>query len=292
MAGSWGSRTRRLNLPAVRSVRAGVPELPELIRAESPGCTRAISLDVDRFLKDGFGLRQQLADFLALTPAQLEQRLAASCSDLAALHPGSVSFDPGQVGAFYEETVGTGHLLELAAWHLGSADYIADTLRLQSRFAAGQVLDFGGGIGSHALAAAALPAVERVWFVDLNPHNRAFVAERAARLGLADRLRVCRDLGDPSLPPRFDTVVCLDVLEHLPDPAAQLREFAARMEAGAITLLNWYFFKGFSGEYPFHFDDPELVERFFLTLQERFLEVFHPFLITTRAYRLRPRGPR
>jgi hypothetical protein len=28
------------------------------------------------------------------------------------------------------------------------------------------------------------------------------------------------------------------------------------------------------------------VERFFRTLQTRFLEVFHPWLITTRAYRL------
>jgi hypothetical protein len=29
-----------------------------------------------------------------------------------------------------------------------------------------------------------------------------------------------------------------------------------------------------------------LVETFFRTLQARFLEVFHPLLITTRAYRL------
>jgi hypothetical protein len=26
--------------------------------------------------------------------------------------------------------------------------------------------------------------------------------------------------------------------------------------------MNWYFFQGFNGEYPFHFDDPQLVERF------------------------------
>ena len=54
--------------------------------------------------------------------------------------------------------------------------------------------------------------------------------------------------------------------------------------------MNWYFFQGFNGEYPFHFDDPQLVERFFLTLQRHFLEVFHPWLITTRAYRLMPKG--
>jgi SAM-dependent methyltransferase len=242
------------------------------------------ALGVERFLADGFDLRAQLAGYLALEPAELERRLPASTAELAALHPGS--FDPDQVSSFYEDTVGTGHLLELAAWHLGSADYIADTLRLQQRFARGQVLDFGGGIGSHALAAAALPDVERVWFVDLNPHNRAFVDARAQALGLSAKLTCFRDLDDPALPRRFDTLVCLDVLEHLPDPAAQLERFAERMDASAIALLNWYFFQGFQGEYPFHLDDPAQVEAFFRTLQARFLEVFHPYLITTRAYRL------
>lgn len=243
-------------------------------------------LDLEDFLGDGFGLRQQLASYLGLTPEQLEERLPHSCADLASLHPGAVGFDPQRVEAFYEQTVGTGHLLELAAWHLGSADYIGDTLRLQARFARGAVLDFGGGIGTHALAAAALAEVEQVWFVDINPHNRAFVAERAAHFGLSDRLKVCRDLDDPDLPQHFDTVVCLDVLEHLSDPAGQLERFASRMSEGANALLNWYFFKGFDGEYPFHFDDPALVEQFFRSLQSRFLEVFHPYLITTRAYRL------
>jgi hypothetical protein len=242
------------------------------------------ALGVERFLADGFDLRAQLARYLELEPAELERRLPASTAELAALHPGS--FDPEQVSSFYEDTVGTGHLLELAAWHLGSADYIADTLRLQQRFARGQVLDFGGGIGSHALAAAALPDVERVWFVDLNPHNRAFVQSRAQELGLGAKLTCFRDLDDLALPRRFDTLVCLDVLEHLPDPAAQLERFAERMDARAIALLNWYFFQGFQGEYPFHLDDPAHVEAFFRTLQARFLEVFHPYLITTRAYRL------
>ena len=214
----------------------------------------------------------------------MERRLPSSTDDLAALHPGS--FDPERVEQFYEDAVGTGHLLELAAWHLGSADYIADTLRLQQLFAQGQLLDFGGGIGSHALAAAALPQVERVWFVDLNPHNRAFVEARATELGLAAKLGCYRDLADPALPRCFDTIVCLDVLEHLADPSAQLEIFADRLGPAGTALLNWYFFKGFQGEYPFHFDAPELVESFFRTLSGRFLEVFHPFLITTRAYRL------
>jgi len=130
--------------------------------------------------------------------------------------------------------------------------------------------------------------VERVWCVDLNPRNRAFVSWRAQQLGLAERISCHRDLTDPALPARFDTIVCLDVLEHLKDPAGQLVEFAERLSSDGIALLNWYFFQGFAGEYPFHLDDPALVERFFRTLQARFLEVFHPWLITTRAYRPMP----
>jgi SAM-dependent methyltransferase len=254
------------------------------LTVQDPGLALQTTRAVERFLADGFDLRRHLAAYLQLDIAALEARLPRSTADLAALHPGA--FDPDQAGSFYEDTVGTAHLLELAAWHLSSADYIADTLRLQQRFARGHVLDFGGGIGSHALAAAALPEVEAVWFVDLNPHNRAFVTARAEALGLASRLRCFRDLENPELPERFDTIVCLDVLEHLSDPAGQLERFAGRMSSTAVALLNWYFFKGFNGEYPFHFDDPALVERFFRTLQSRFLEVFHPLLITTRAYRL------
>jgi SAM-dependent methyltransferase len=202
----------------------------------APGVTGAAladalpRLDVERFLADGFALKAQLAPFLQLEATQLEALLPQATAELAALHPGAVeqTFDPADAGRFYEDTVGTAHLLELAAWHLGSADYIADTLRLQERFARGQVLDFGGGIGSHALAAAALPQVEQVWFVDLNPHNRAFVAARAEALGLAAKLRCFRDLDDPALPQRFDTIVCLDALEHLSDPAGQLEAFAQR----------------------------------------------------------------
>ena len=236
-----------------------------------PPVQASAPVGIEEFLASGFAVKEHLASYLGLTAEEVCQRLPQSKEDLAAMHPGA--FDPDRAADFYEDTVGTGHLFELAAWHLSSADYIADTLRLQQQFARGDVLDFGGGIGTHALAAAGLESVRHVWFVDLNPQNRAFVLDRAARLGLSDRVSVHRDLA--SIPDQsFDTVVCLDVLEHF-EPSEQLMEFHRR-RLGRRALLNWYFFKGHDGEYPFHFDDLQLVDDFFRTLQRHYLEVFHP----------------
>ena len=241
-----------------------------------------LDLGIKNFLETGFDLKSHLAEFLNLSISQLEEKLPSAIDDLASLHPGS--FKPETVSDFYEKKVGDAHLIDLASWHLNSSDYIADTLRLQAMYAKGKVLDFGGGIGTHALAAASLPDVDHVWFVDLNPQNRDFVRTRAESLNLSNMLSVHRDLESTGVI-KFDSLVCLDVLEHLPDPSSQLRIFSERLTSDSISLLNWYFFKGNQGEYPFHFDDPKMIEEFFLTLQSKFIEIFHPFLITTRAYK-------
>ena len=127
------------------------------------------------------------------------------------------------------------------------------------------------------------PLETETFLVQSNGMAQWLKLQLADALGISHKLSTHRDLADTAAV-RFDTVVCLDVLEHLPDPSAQLLEFHNRMQTGSVALLNWYFFKGHQGQYPFHFDDPGLVEQFFQTLQSRFLEIFHPLLITTRTY--------
>ncbi len=239
-------------------------------------------LGVEDFLETGFDLKKHLAKYLQITQQDLEVHLKSGLTDMTALHPGS--FSPESVKTFYEDEVGDKHLFDLASWHLGSCEYIADTIRLLKKFAFGKVIDFGGGIGTHSIAAANLKEVEHVYFVDLNPENRAFVEYRSIELGISESISVHRDL--ESLGEiQFDTIICFDVLEHMPNPSAQLLNFKKRLSVNSTALLNWYFYKGDNGEYPFHFDDKEMIEKFFLTLQENFIEIFHPFLITARAYR-------
>ena len=236
---------------------------------------------IKEFIDDAFDLKSHLMEFLSIEAGDLDGFLENAKMDLANLHPGE-SLDEAE--DFYKEIVGDKHLADLAAWHISSKDYIADTLKLQQRFSKNLVLDFGGGIGTHALANALSSKVEHVFFVDINQTNRDFVEYRAKKLGVDNKLTFCKTIQETKIS-RFDTIVCLDVLEHLSDPAFYLDTFHKIMGPKSIGLFNWYFYKGENNEYPFHVDDEQIVEQFFKTLQSKFVEVFHPILITTRSYK-------
>jgi len=238
-------------------------------------------LILKEFLDNAFNLKSHLMEFFALKEGDLDGFLANAKMNLASIHPGDILAD---VSDFYTEIVGDRHVADLAAWHITSKDYICDTLKLQQRFSKDLVLDFGGGIGTHAIANAMSANVEHVFFVDINKTNRNFVEFRAKELGVQNKLSFFKTIKDTQIS-KFDTIICLDVLEHLADPAIQIEIFNEIMDSNSVALFNWYFFKGEKNEYPFHIDDDEVVEKFFKTLQSKFLEIFHPILITTRVYK-------
>ncbi len=228
---------------------------------------------------DGFNLKNHLQDFLQIDTPTLEARLEEGQAALAQL--GRHDFDWTRATEFYRDQVGAAHLFDLGAWHLTSQDYIGDTLQLVATFAEGKVLDFGGGIGTHAIAAALCPQVEQVIYCDINPMNRDFVAKRVAELGLSQKIQCVLSVPETT---SFDTIICFDVLEHLPDPSQQLLEFHKLLTPQGKAIVNWYFFKGQNQEFPFHLDDPQLMSKFFNVLRQNFQEVFHPYFITARCY--------
>ena len=239
------------------------------------------NLILKEFLDNAFNLKSHLMDYLSIKESDLDEFLTNAKMNLANSHPGDALSD---VTDFYSEIVEDRHIADLAAWHITSKDYIADTLKLQQIFSKDLVLDFGGGIGTHALANAMSSKVKHVFFVDINQTNRNFVEYRAKKLGVEKKLSFCKTIKDTQIS-KFDTIICLDVLEHLADPASQIESFNEIMDSNSIALFNWYFYKGEKNEYPFHVDDNNIIESFFKTLQSTFLEVFHPILITTRAYK-------
>ncbi|MDX2097503.1 MAG: class I SAM-dependent methyltransferase [Leptolyngbyaceae cyanobacterium bins.59] len=244
-----------------------------MVQTPTPSC-------LSGYWQDAFHLKQHIRDFLQLDSEVLETKLAAAQQEMAEL--GHKDFDWEQATAFYRDKVGEIYLFELGAWHLSSRDYIGDTLRLIADRAQGNVLDFGGGIGTHTIAAALSPQVTEVVYCDINPISQKFVNYRIQQMGLGQKVRCCSEIPDQEV---FDTIVSFDVLEHLPNPAQQLLKFHQILADEGRMILNWSFFKGFQGEHPFHLDDPVLVEAFFRTLQQHFLEVFHPYWITARCYR-------
>ncbi len=233
------------------------------------------------FFKDAFKLKSHLIEFLPINEDNFNSFLDNAKRELANIHPGDSTVDNS---AFYEDIVGERHIADLAAWHLTSKEYIGSTLKLQQNFSKKLVLDFGGGIGTHALANAMSENVEHVYFVDINSTNRDFVQFRATKLGLVHKMSFHRTIESTNVK-TFDSIVCLDVLEHLDDPASQLDKFHEIMAEDSVSIFNWYFYKGENNEYPFHIDDEKLINKFFQTLQYKFVELFHPMLITTRVYK-------
>jgi 2-polyprenyl-3-methyl-5-hydroxy-6-metoxy-1,4-benzoquinol methylase len=242
-----------------------------------------IPLPIPSYLEDywqnSFHLKQHLQDFLHLDIETLDEKLAAGQQQMAEL--GHKDFDWETATTFYREKVGEGYLFELGAWHLEKFPNIENTLRLIIDHAQGRVLDFGGGIGTHAICAALCPQVEQVVYCDINPIHHDFVRYRAEQLGLSQKIIFVWEI-----PPQetFDTIVSFDVLEHLPDPIAQLLNFHQALAPEGKAILNWFFFKGFNQDYPFHLDDPQIVEAFFKTIQSKFVEIFHPYYTTARCY--------
>ncbi|SFD15078.1 class I SAM-dependent methyltransferase [Streptomyces aidingensis] len=105
-----------------------------------------------------------------------------------------------------------------------------------------EVLDAGCGTGTMSLLLA--EAGHRVTGVDISPRMVELARAKLAAAGLPARFLV----GDAAAPPtgerRFDVLLCRHVLWTLPDPAAALREWAARLRPGGRMLFfegrRWY----------------------------------------------------
>lgn len=130
--------------------------------------------------QDIFNLKQHLQDFFNSYLEIIEQKLALGQQSLKEI--GHRDFDWEKASDLYRGRVGQAYLFDLGSWHMPNQGYIKGTLTLISDREADRVLDFGGGIGTHAIAAALCPQVEQVVYCALNLIHCNFVQSRAAKL--------------------------------------------------------------------------------------------------------------
>ena len=119
------------------------------------------------YWQDNLNFKQHLQEFLNSNLERIEQKLALGQQSLKEI--GHRDCDWEKAREFYRERVGSAYLFDLGYGHMSNPDYIKGTLTLISDRAADRVLDFGGGIGTHAIAAALCPQVEQVVYCALNP---------------------------------------------------------------------------------------------------------------------------
>ena len=122
------------------------------------------------------------------------------------------------------------HALERARRFTGwMADAIAPSV-------GDRVLEIGAGIGN--ITTCLVPREEYV-ASDINPDYLHYLGNLGSGKPYLEVARVdAGDAGDfVGLEERFDTVVCLNVLEHVPDPAATLQNLRSALEPGGRLVL-------------------------------------------------------
>ena len=125
--------------------------------------------------------------------------------------------------------------LELFAGATRWKAYLASQI---APFARGRVLEVGAGIGGTTSFAARLAAFERWVCLEPDPALKARMEARIASgeipKGCEPRLGTLRSIPEGE---RFDSLLYIDVLEHIEDDQGELREAAAHLAPGGTLVV-------------------------------------------------------
>lgn len=158
---------------------------------------------------------------------------------------------PEEIAAFYQTT--DLYIWELMQWHTSVARqsfwrtlaHLAEHYPAERGFQ--RILDYGCGIGTDSLYLARLGYT--VTCMDLTGPAFRFAQHRFARRGMAASFLDASAL--PGLHDRsFDTVICFDVFEHLPDPLATASDLVRVLAPGGVLAQTVLFADG--GNHPCH----------------------------------------
>src|SRR5262249_15781004 len=198
-------------------------------------------------------LSELLAEFLSVPECEVRSRV-----DMELLAPGSLIAKawqradprtPNEIIKFYQET--DSYLYGLASdhCHSGRASVWGAVVRRIERRGLGQhILVYGDGIGTDSIALARRN--HRVTYFDLPGKTSDFARFRFAKEGLGSRIAIA--VNPTEIPAeRFESVLSIEVLEHLADPPAAMQTFHGFLKSGGIALITESF-ESVGPDFPSH----------------------------------------
>lgn len=114
------------------------------------------------------------------------------------------------------------------------ASYIRAMAKVMGGLQGKTVMDYGCGVGSHGIFCLQNGAA--VDFLDVDGPLYNYAKYRINRRGLAARKLL---YPDAKLQPNgYDAIICLDVLEHVADPIAALRNIIGALKVAGVLCLE------------------------------------------------------
>jgi SAM-dependent methyltransferase len=194
-----------------------------------------------------------VAEFFALSEREVWQRIEYELDS-----PGSTVADawrlakpnsPDDVRSFYSETDSYVYDLLVDHCHVRRRDaWTALMTRIGRLGFSRDVLLYGDGIGTDSIALARCG--HHVTYFDVPGVTSAFARFRFERESPTIPIAVIEAEAD--IPAKaFDVVVCIEVLEHVPDPPAVMRALYRALRPGGIALITESF-ESVGDEFPSH----------------------------------------
>jgi hypothetical protein len=164
-----------------------------------------------------------------------------------------------RIKAFYKQT--KSYIWDLGSWHLYNLDKRQSdvaTVQQMKDLGAKTILDFGGGVGLNSLMLAR--AGFDVTLADLDSQTLAFGKLRAERHNV--KLRFWKTDVEPAPPEaKYDVILCLDVLEHLPQAElASTVDKLIKLKTPKTQIIIHAPF-GKTATHPMHLDETEETKR-------------------------------
>lgn len=190
---------------------------------------------------------RELSEYFGISEAEAQRLCASALADSKQEWETVTRRTTDEILNFYDRT--RSYIFEHVWWHATDLSLNAVNVAIidyACRQGARTYLDFGSGVGANAMLAARSGL--SVTLADVSATMLDFARWRMERRGLRAQYIYLRKQPLPQA--GFDLLTALDVMEHLPRPADEIRKMCAALRTGGLLIFNAR--PGFDAERPMH----------------------------------------